>query len=141
MRSMPTEIKKNRPDDQMTSCFLKLYTPTRVCEIIIRNWSAGQLVSPKKPDDIRHNGRNESRHSMPGNGRKESRHSMPGKRRKKSRHSIPGNGHTKKENALAKLARTGHRGEERRTPAAKVPDTGQRGEGCPDAIRTQLPRR
>ena len=29
----------------MTSCFLKLYTPTRVCEIIIRNWSAGQLVS------------------------------------------------------------------------------------------------
>ena len=33
----------------MTSCFLKLYTPTRVCEIIIRNWSAGQLVSPKKP--------------------------------------------------------------------------------------------
>ena len=34
----------------MTSCFLKLYTPTRVCEIIIRNWSAGQLVSPKKPD-------------------------------------------------------------------------------------------
>ena len=57
MRSMPTEIKKNRPDDQMTSCFLKLYTPTRVCEIIIRNWSAGQLVSPKKPDDIRRNGR------------------------------------------------------------------------------------
>ena len=47
---MLTEIKKNRPDDQMTSCFLKLYTPTRVCEIIIRNWSAGQLVSPKKPD-------------------------------------------------------------------------------------------
>ena len=46
---MLTEIKKNRPDDQMTSCFLKLYTPTRVCEIIIRNWSAGQLVSPKKP--------------------------------------------------------------------------------------------
>ena len=41
----------------MTSCFLKLYTPTRVCEIIIRNWSAGQLVSPKKPDDIRRNGR------------------------------------------------------------------------------------
>ena len=33
----------------MTSCFLKLYTPTRVCEVIIRNWSAGQLVSPKKP--------------------------------------------------------------------------------------------
>ena len=29
----------------MTSCFLKLYTPTRVCEIIIRNWSAGQLVT------------------------------------------------------------------------------------------------
>ena len=47
MRSMPTEIKKNRPDDQMTSCFLKLYTPTRVCEIIIRNWSAGQLVTLK----------------------------------------------------------------------------------------------
>ena len=45
MRSMPTEIKKNRPDDQMTNCFLKLYTPTRVCEIIIRNWSAGQPVS------------------------------------------------------------------------------------------------
>ena len=57
MRSMPTEIKKNRPDDQMTSCFLKLYTPTRVCEVIIRNWSAGQPVSPKKPDDIRRNGR------------------------------------------------------------------------------------
>ena len=56
---MPTEIKKNRPDDQMTSCFLKLYTPTRVCEIIIRNWSAGQLVSPKKPDDIKR--RNERR--------------------------------------------------------------------------------
>ena len=37
----------------MTSCFLKLYTPTRVCEIIIRNWSAGRLVSPKKPDDIK----------------------------------------------------------------------------------------
>ena len=52
----------------MTRCFLKLYTPTRVCEVIIRNWSAGQLVTPKKPDDIRHNGRNESRHSMPGNG-------------------------------------------------------------------------
>jgi len=31
----------------MTSCFLKLYTPTRVCEIIIRNWSSGQLVSLK----------------------------------------------------------------------------------------------
>ncbi len=30
--------------DQMTSCFLKLYTPTRVCEIIIRNWSAGHPV-------------------------------------------------------------------------------------------------
>ena len=45
-RSMPTEIKKNRPDEQMSSCFLKLYTPTRVCEIIIRNWSAGQPVSP-----------------------------------------------------------------------------------------------
>ena len=30
----------------MTSCFLKLYTPTRVCEVIIRNWSAGQLVTP-----------------------------------------------------------------------------------------------
>ena len=43
----------------MTSCFLKLYTPTRVCEIIIRNWSAGQLVSPKKPDDIKR--RNERR--------------------------------------------------------------------------------
>ena len=57
MRSMPTEIKKNRPDDQMTSCFLKLYTPTRVCEVIIRNWSAGQPVSPNKPDSIRHNGR------------------------------------------------------------------------------------
>ena len=56
MRSMPTEIKKNRPDDQMTSCFLKLYTLTRVCEIIIRNWSAGQLVSPKNPNDIRRNG-------------------------------------------------------------------------------------
>ena len=56
---MLTEIKKNRPDDQMTSCFLKLYTPTRVCEIIIRNWSAGQLVSPKKPDDIKR--RNERR--------------------------------------------------------------------------------
>ena len=98
---MPTEIKKNRPDDQMTSCFLKLYTPTRVCEVIIRNWSAGQLVSPKKPDDIRRNGR------------------------KKSQHSMPGNGHTKKENALAKLARTGHRGEERSTPAAKVPYTGR----------------
>ena len=41
----------------MTRCFLKLYTPTRVCEIIIRNWSAGQLVSPKKPDSIRRNGR------------------------------------------------------------------------------------
>ena len=33
----------------MTSCFLKLYTPTRVCEVIIRNWSAGQLVITKKP--------------------------------------------------------------------------------------------
>ena len=31
----------------MTSCFLKLYTPTRVCEIIIRNWSAGQLATLK----------------------------------------------------------------------------------------------
>jgi hypothetical protein len=31
----------------MTSCFLKLHTPTRVCEIIIRNWSAGQLVTLK----------------------------------------------------------------------------------------------
>ena len=41
----------------MTSCFLKLYTPTRVCEVIIRNWSAGQPVSPKKPDSIRRNGR------------------------------------------------------------------------------------
>jgi len=30
----------------MTSCFLKLYTPARVCEIIIRNWSAGQPVTP-----------------------------------------------------------------------------------------------
>ena len=73
MRSMPTEIKKNRPDDQITSCFLKLYTPTRVCEIIIRNWSAGQPVSPNKPDDIRRNGRKESRHSMPGKRRKKSR--------------------------------------------------------------------
>ena len=55
---MPTEIKKNRPDDQMTSCFLKLYTPTRACEIIIRNWSAGQPVSLKpasiRSDIIRH---------------------------------------------------------------------------------------
>ena len=33
---MLTEIKKNRPDDQMTSCFLKLYTHTRVCEIYIQ---------------------------------------------------------------------------------------------------------
>ena len=31
----------------MTGCFLKLHTPTRVCEIIIRNWSAGQLVTLK----------------------------------------------------------------------------------------------
>ena len=31
----------------MTSCFLKLYTPTRVCENIKRNWSAGQLVTLK----------------------------------------------------------------------------------------------
>ena len=56
----------------MTSCFLKLYTPTRVCEIIIRNWSAGQLVTLK------------SRHDMPDNRRNESRHSMPENRRKKT---------------------------------------------------------
>ena len=48
----------------MTSCFLKLYTPTRVCEIIIRNWSAGQPVSPKKPDDIRHNGRKKKENAL-----------------------------------------------------------------------------
>ena len=37
----------------MTSCFLKLYTPTRVCEIIIRNWSAGQPVTRQKTMSIR----------------------------------------------------------------------------------------
>ena len=100
MRSMPTEIKKNRPDDQMTSCFLKLYTPTRVCEVIIRNWSAGQLVSSKKPDDIRRNGQKKKGNALAelartGHRGAEVRAMMREKCTEKSRHSMPGNGHTK----------------------------------------------
>ncbi|MGN0226925.1 MAG: hypothetical protein ACI4AI_02530, partial [Paludibacteraceae bacterium] len=67
----------------------------------------------KTPPLRRHNGRNESRHSMPGNGHTKGKPD-----------DIRRNGRKKKGNALAELARTGHRGE-----------------GCPDAIRTQLPRR
>ena len=110
MRSMPTEIKKNRPDDQMTSCFLKLYTPTRVCENIKRNWSAGQLVTLN------------SRHSMPGNGhtKKETRsrnsraRDTEGQRfaqgcakkcTEKSRHLMPGKRRKKKPDRTAELPR------------------------------------
>ena len=72
---------KHRPDDQMTSCFLKLYTPARVCEIVIRNWSAGQ---PETGYDIGGYG---------GSSRKDAREMLP--EGTKSRHRMPGNGHTK----------------------------------------------
>ena len=46
---MPTETSKVGPraDEQMSSCFLKLYTPTRVCEIIIMSCSSAQPLTLK----------------------------------------------------------------------------------------------
>ena len=39
---MPTETSKVGPraDEQMSSCFLKLYTPARVCDIYIMSCSS-----------------------------------------------------------------------------------------------------
>ena len=59
---------------------------------------------------------------------------------------MPDNGQNERENALAELARTGHRGHEE-TPAAKVPDTGHRGaevrammrEKCTEKGRHNMP--
>ena len=47
---MPTETSKVGPraDEQMSSCFLKLYTPTRVCDIYIMSCSSAHLLTLKK---------------------------------------------------------------------------------------------
>ena len=46
---MPTETLKvgHRADEQMSSCFLKLYTPTRVCDIYIMSCSSAQPLTLK----------------------------------------------------------------------------------------------
>ena len=46
---MPTETLKVGPraDEQMSSCFLKLYTPTRVCDIYIMSCSSAHLLTLK----------------------------------------------------------------------------------------------
>ncbi len=46
---MPTETSKVGPraDEQMSSCFLKLYTPTRVCDIYIMSCSSAHLLTLK----------------------------------------------------------------------------------------------
>ena len=60
---MPTETSKVGPraDEQMSSCFLKLYTPTRVCDIYIMSCSSAQPLTPSAIQSLRLL----SRHYMP----------------------------------------------------------------------------
>ena len=60
---MPTETSKDGPraDEQMSSCFLKLYTLTRVCDIYIMSCSSAQPLTSSAIQILRLL----SRHCMP----------------------------------------------------------------------------